>query len=75
MRAPPETPYLFALESAMDELSYALDLDPIELRRRNDTQTDNIKGVPFSSRALMPCFDAAAEAFGWHRRARQPRGR
>jgi xanthine dehydrogenase YagR molybdenum-binding subunit len=73
MRAPPETPYLFALESAMDELSYALDLDPIELRRRNDTKVDNIKGLPFSSRSLVPCFDAAAEAFGWHRRQRAPR--
>jgi xanthine dehydrogenase YagR molybdenum-binding subunit len=48
MRSPPEVPYLFALESAMDELAVALesamdelavalDMDPIELRRRNDT--------------------------------------
>ena len=38
MRSPPETPYLFAIESAMDELAYKLKLDPIELRRRNDTR-------------------------------------
>jgi len=37
MRAPPDTPYMFALESAMDELAYALELDPIELRRRATT--------------------------------------
>ena len=37
MRAPPEMPYLFAMESAMDELSYGLAMDPVELRRRNDT--------------------------------------
>ena len=46
MRSPPETPYIFALESAMDELAYALDMDPVELRRVNDTQTEPIKGLP-----------------------------
>ena len=70
MRAPAETPYFFALESAMDELAVALDMDPIELRRVNDTQTEPIKGLPYTSRALMTCFDQAAEAFGW--KARDP---
>src|SRR6202012_4248847 len=60
MRAPPETPYMFALESAMDELAYELKMDPIELRRVNDTQTDPVSGLPFSSRSLMLCFDQAA---------------
>jgi xanthine dehydrogenase YagR molybdenum-binding subunit len=72
MRAPPDTPYMFALESAMDELAYALGLDPIELRRVNDTQTDPIDGKPFSSRSLMKCFDAAAAKFGWSRRNPKP---
>jgi xanthine dehydrogenase YagR molybdenum-binding subunit len=72
MRAPPDTPYMFGLESAMDELSYALNLDPIELRRINDTQTDPIGGKPFSSRSLMTCFDRAAAAFGWSRRDPRP---
>ncbi len=72
MRAPPDTPYMFALESAMDELAYALEMDPIELRRVNDTQTDPVDGKPFSSRSLMKCFDAAAERFGWSRRDRRP---
>jgi xanthine dehydrogenase YagR molybdenum-binding subunit len=68
MRAPPETPYMFALESAMDELSYELKMDPIELRRINDTQTDPVNGLPFSSRSLMQCFDQAAAQFGWRNR-------
>jgi xanthine dehydrogenase YagR molybdenum-binding subunit len=72
MRAPPETPYMFGLESAMDELSYALNLDPIELRRINDTQTDPVNGLPFSSRSLMPCFDQAAAKFGWSKRNPKP---
>jgi xanthine dehydrogenase YagR molybdenum-binding subunit len=70
MRAPAETPYFFALESAMDELAVALNMDPIELRRVNDTQTEPIKGLPYTSRALMTCFDQAADAFGW--KARNP---
>ncbi len=65
MRAPPETPYMFGLESAMDELAYALHMDPIELRRVNDTQTDPVGGLPFSTRSLMECFDQAAARFGW----------
>jgi xanthine dehydrogenase YagR molybdenum-binding subunit len=68
MRAPPETPYMFALESAMDELAYQLNMDPVELRRVNDTQTDPVEGIPFSSRSLMKCFDAAAAQFGWNKR-------
>jgi len=46
MRAPAELPYLFALESAMDELAVALNLDPVELRRRNDTDHEPIKNLP-----------------------------
>lgn len=72
MRSPPELPYLFALESAMDELAVALEMDPIALRRANDTQQEPIRGLPYTSRALMPCFDAAAEAFGWARRDPRP---
>ncbi len=68
MRAPPEVPYLFALESAMDELAWQLGLDPIELRRRNDTTVDPVSGKPFSSRPLMACYEAGATAFGWKRR-------
>ncbi len=73
MRSPPETPYVFALECAMDELAYALKMDPIELRRVNDTMKEPIKGLPYTSRQLMPCFDAAAKAFGWSKRSAQPR--
>jgi len=72
MRAPPETPYLFALESAIDELAVALGMDPIELRRINDTQREPIKGLPYTSRGLMRCFDQAAAAFGWSQRKPQP---
>ncbi|HEY4075560.1 MAG TPA: xanthine dehydrogenase family protein molybdopterin-binding subunit [Rhizomicrobium sp.] len=73
MRSPPETPYLFALESAMDELAYALDMDPVKLRLLNDTQHEPIEGLPYTSRSLEQCFDAAAKHFGWSRRNPRPR--
>ena len=68
MRSPPEVPYIFALESAMDELAVKLDMDPVELRRVNDTMNEPINGKPYTSRSLMQCFDQAAEAFGWSKR-------
>jgi xanthine dehydrogenase YagR molybdenum-binding subunit len=72
MRSPPEVPYLFPLECAIDELAEKLEMDPIELRRRNDTMTEPIKGLPYTSRSLMECFDQAAESFGWERRSPAP---
>ncbi len=72
MRAPPDLPYAFALESALDELAFALELDPVELRRRNDTDREPIHGLPFTSRGLVRCLDAAAKAFGWDHRDPRP---
>jgi xanthine dehydrogenase YagR molybdenum-binding subunit len=68
MRSPPVVPYIYAIESAMDELAWKLGMDPIELRRINDTMTDPVDGKPYSSRSLMACYDAAARAFGWSQR-------
>ena len=73
MRSPPEVPYMFALESAMDELAVALKIDPVELRRINDTQKEPIGDKPYTSRSLMACFDEAAKAFGWEKRNAEPK--
>ncbi len=70
MRSPPMVPYIFALESAMDEMAVKLNMDPIEFRRINDTTTDPVSGRPYSSRSLMDCYDQAAAAFNW--KARNP---
>jgi xanthine dehydrogenase YagR molybdenum-binding subunit len=72
MRSPPVVPYIYALESAMDELAWKLGMDPVELRRINDTTTDPIDGKPYSSRSLMTCYDQAAAAFGWKGRSAEP---
>ncbi len=73
MRAPGECPGSFALESAMDELAVAAGVDPVELRIRNDPDTDPELGVPFSSRHLVECLRQGAERFGWPGRNPSPR--
>jgi len=75
MRAPGESPGMFALESAMDELAVACGLDPIELRVRNEPAVDPETGRPFSSRGLVACLREGAERFGWAKRDLQPRQR
>ncbi len=72
MRAPNEMQTFFALESAMDELAIKLGMDPVELRRVNDTDRHPVADVPFSSRSLMACYDAAAKSFGWAGRSAAP---
>ena len=73
MRAPGEVSGNFALESAMDELAAALNLDPVELRLLNEPKLDEFKKLPFSSRSTRECYRAAAERFGWSRRNPKPR--
>jgi xanthine dehydrogenase YagR molybdenum-binding subunit len=67
MRAPGESVGTFALESAIDELAIELDLDPIELRIRNEPDTDPSSGLKFSARHLVEAWRAGAERFGWKR--------
>ncbi len=72
MRAPGETPGMYALESAMDELAIACGIDPIELRVRNDPEVDPETGHRFSSRNLVACLRDGAERFGWAERDPRP---
>jgi xanthine dehydrogenase YagR molybdenum-binding subunit len=68
MRGPGTTQGNFAVESALDELSYTLGIDPIELRLRNYTEVQPGSGRPWSSKALRECYHAGAARFGWARR-------
>jgi xanthine dehydrogenase YagR molybdenum-binding subunit len=72
MRAPGEAPGMFAVESAMDELAIACDIDPIELRVRNDPDVDPESGNRYSSRNLVACLRTGAERFGWALRDPRP---
>jgi xanthine dehydrogenase YagR molybdenum-binding subunit len=72
MRAPGEAPGLLALESAMDELAEKLNIDPIELRIRNEPTEDPEKHIPYSSRHLIACLQEGAQRFGWDKRIAKP---
>jgi xanthine dehydrogenase YagR molybdenum-binding subunit len=75
MRAPGETPGMYAGEVAMDELAVACGIDPIELRIRNEPETDPESGKPWSGRNLVGCLREGARRFGWDRRDPRPRTR
>ncbi|GAB3526249.1 xanthine dehydrogenase family protein molybdopterin-binding subunit [Arthrobacter monumenti] len=68
MRGPGETPGMFGPEVAMDELAIACGIDPIELRARNEPETDPETGNPYSSRKLLQCLAEGADRFGWNHR-------
>lgn len=54
MRAPGEATGTFALESAIDDLAYRLDLDPIELRMRNiSREASTVSRARFSHRLTL----------------------
>ena len=68
MRAPGESIGTFALESAVDELAAQMDIDPIELRIRNEPEKDPTTGKPFSSRNIIKAYRDGADRFGWGNR-------
>ena len=73
MRAPGAVSGMFAMECAMDELAYAVKVDPLELRLINYAEVDPESGRPFSSKALRECYKLGAEKFGWKDRKFEPR--
>jgi xanthine dehydrogenase YagR molybdenum-binding subunit len=73
MRGPGEATGSFALESAMDELAFALNLDPIEFRLRNHADTDPENNKPWSSKFLKECYEMGADRIGWKKRKLQPK--
>jgi xanthine dehydrogenase YagR molybdenum-binding subunit len=73
MRAPGHTQGAFGLEGVMDELATALDMDPLELRRKNySTRNLGDTGLPYSTKGLDKCYALGARAIGWERRNRKP---
>ncbi|HKR96601.1 MAG TPA: xanthine dehydrogenase family protein molybdopterin-binding subunit, partial [Candidatus Angelobacter sp.] len=72
MRAPGENPGLFAMESAMDELAYKLNIDPVQLRIINHADKNEHTNQPWSSKYLKECYQIAGEKFGWAKRDPKP---
>jgi xanthine dehydrogenase YagR molybdenum-binding subunit len=73
MRAPGAPLGIFAIESAMDELSYRLGMDPLALRLKNYAERDANEDKPFTSKALRAAYAQGAARFGWDRRSAAPR--
>jgi len=63
-RAPGFVEGTFGLECLVDELAARLDVDPLELRRRNYANSN--EGTPFSSKNLEDCYRRAEPH--WERR-------
>ncbi len=72
MRAPGETPGVFALECALDELAHEIGVDPVEFRLRNYAEIDEYQNRPWSSKKLRECYQRGAEKFGWSNRNKKP---
>lgn len=75
MRGPGEATGCFALESALDELSYQLQMDPIALRLKNYAERDPERNLPWSSKYLKECYELGAEKIGWSARASEPKAK
>lgn len=71
-RGPGETSGSFAMESAMDELAYTLQMDPLELRLKNFSEMDQFTSKPWSSNHLKACYQIGAARFGWDKRSPEP---
>lgn len=68
----------FALEVSLDKLAVDLNLDPIELRRRNAARpnTTTLNGMRVTSCGYLDCLAQVEEASGWRtRRGKLGRGR
>ena len=73
MRAPGAAIGITALECALDELSYEVGIDPLEIRRLNFASKDANTDKQFTSKALHACYREGAAAFGWEKRKPAPR--
>ncbi|MGE0238322.1 MAG: xanthine dehydrogenase family protein molybdopterin-binding subunit [Parvibaculaceae bacterium] len=73
LRAPGENPSAFGIECAIDELSYAVGVDPVAIRLLNYAEEDPHARKPWSTRRLREAYAEGAKAFGWAKRKPEPR--
>lgn len=72
MRGPGEASGCFALESSIDQLSYALNMDPVELRIKNFAEKNPESKLPWSSNYLKECYDKGRTLINWANRPQKP---
>ena len=71
-RAPGEAPGTFALEVALDELAYKLNIDPLQLRLVNYAEKNPEDDHAWSSKNLRECYAKGAASIGWDVRNKTP---
>ena len=72
MRGPGEATGAFALESAIDEMAHALNMDPLDFRMMNDPERDQVQNRPFSSKYIKEAYKLGAAKIGWNERKNKP---
>ena len=72
MRGPGEATGAFALESAMDEMAHAIEMDPIDFRLANYTESDPDKNLPWSTKYMRECYEEGKKRIGWQNRKLKP---
>ena len=72
MRGPGPASGCFGLESALDELSYKLNIDPIELRIINNAELHPHSKLPWTTKFLKECYALGKEKIGWSKRPTVP---
>ncbi|AYM98982.1 xanthine dehydrogenase family protein molybdopterin-binding subunit [Chryseobacterium sp. 3008163] len=73
MRGPGDCTGDFAVESALDELSYQLKMDPVELRYKNLAIEKNPEtGLPWSTNFLKEAIEKGAKMISWNLRKPTP---
>ncbi|MBM3159368.1 MAG: xanthine dehydrogenase family protein molybdopterin-binding subunit [Bacteroidetes bacterium] len=72
MRGPGEASGCFALESSIDQLSYVLNMDPVELRIKNFAEKNPESKLPWSSNYLKECYDKGRTLINWANRPQKP---
>ena len=65
-RAPGFVEGTFGLECLLDELAAKLEIDPLEIRRRNYAHSTDER--PYSSKNLMECYERAEKHWAAPRR-------
>lgn len=73
MRAPGAVLGVYGLETAMDELAYEANIDPLQLRLINYADRDANEGKGYTSKELRAAYAQASEKFGWSKRSPEPR--
>ena len=72
MRGPGPASGCFGLETALDELSYKLNIDPIQLRIINNAAVHPHSKLPWTTKFLKECYALGKEKIGWHKRPTTP---